>query len=194
MSTNPCPSCGSNQVNGFFTIKAAPIFSLVTVASQEKALAVPRQDIELGFCSDCGFIFNHLFDTGIDYFSLGYEDQQGFSKTFMEYLSRISEELIEKYRLQGKTLLEIGCGKGDFINLLTKLAGGKGIGIDPAYEPGRQTNPNLTFFREFYAQKHGALEADFICCRHTLEHIYHTRDFLRLIRNSLGAQQSRSYF
>jgi hypothetical protein len=189
-----CPNCGGNQIEGFFEIKNAPIFSLVTVKSQEEALNVPRKDIELGFCKKCGFIFNRLFDTSIDYFTLGYEDQQGFSTTFMNYLRKISENLIQKYDLKGKTLLEIGCGKGDFINLLTELNGGKGIGIDPAYQEGRQTNPSLTFYKEFYKMEHGKLPADFICCRHTLEHIHGTKAFLQLIRNSLGNQTNRVIF
>ncbi len=181
-----CPSCDSEHIESFFTIKNAPIYSIVTVKSKEEALAVPRKDIELGFCHDCGFIFNRLFDTTINYFTGGYEDQQGFSNTFMNYLTGISEELIEKYDLKGKTALEIGCGKGDFINLLTELTGGKGIGIDPAYVEGRQNNPNLKFYKEFYAKRHGSLPADIICCRHTLEHIHGTEEFLRLLRSSLG--------
>lgn len=181
-----CPSCGSERLDGFFTISNAPIFSLVTVKSKEQALAVPRKNIELAFCNHCGFIFNRLFDTSIDYFSGGYEDQQGYSKTFMEYLRRISEGLIERYGLKGKTLVEIGCGKGDFLNLLVQINGGKGIGIDPAYEPGRQNNPSLTFDRQFYALAHGTIPAGLICCRHTLEHIHQTEEFLQLIRDSLG--------
>ena len=90
--------------------------------------------------------------------------------------------------LREKPCLEIGCGKGDFINLLTELNGGKGIGIDPAYQEGRQTNPNLTFYKEFYKLEHGKLPADFICCRHTLEHIHGTKAFLQLIRDSIGNQ------
>lgn len=180
-----CPNCGGEHIEGFFEIKNAPIFSLVTVKSKEEALKVPRKDIELGFCHSCGFIFNRLFDTSIDFFTGGYEDQQGFSKTFMEYLTGISNELIEKYDLKGKTTMEIGCGKGDFINLLTELNQGKGIGVDPAYEEGRQTNPNLTFYKEFYSEKHGELKAAMISCRHTLEHIHATYDFLKLIRKSL---------
>lgn len=189
-----CPNCNGKHIEGFFEIKNAPIFSLVTVKTKEEALNVPRKDIELAFCKSCGFIFNRKFDTTIDYFTGGYEDQQGFSKTFMEYLKRISVDLIDRYDLKGKTLLEIGCGKGDFINLLIELNEGKGIGIDPAYEEGRQTNPNLTFFKEFYAQKHGKLLADFICCRHTLEHIHATKDFLQLIRDSLGNNTDRVVF
>jgi SAM-dependent methyltransferase len=189
-----CPNCGGEKIEGFFEIKNAPIFSLVTVKSKEEALNVPRKDIELGFCHSCGFIFNRLFDTSIDYFTLGYEDQQGFSTTFMNYLKKISENLIQKYDLKGKTLLEIGCGKGDFINLLTELSSGKGIGIDPAYQEGRQNNPDLTFYKEFYKLEHGKLPADFICCRHTLEHIHGTQAFLQLIRNSLGTQTQRIIF
>lgn len=194
MQHNNCPNCGSNKIEGFFSIKNAPIFSLVTVKSQKEALNVPRKDIEMAFCHSCGFIFNRLFDTSIDYFTMGYEDQQGFSTTFMNYLKKISENLIQKYDLKGKTLLEIGCGKGDFINLLTELSSGKGIGIDPAYQEGRQTNPSLTFYKEFYKMDHGKLPADFICCRHTLEHIHGTKAFLQLIRDSLGNQTNKVIF
>lgn len=189
-----CPNCKGEHIEGFFEIKNAPIFSLVTVKSEAEALNVPRKDIELGFCHDCGFIFNRLFDTSINYFTGGYEDQQGFSKTFMEYLTGISNELIDRYELKGKTLLEIGCGKGDFINLLTNLNEGKGIGVDPAYEEGRQDNPNLTFYKEFYSLDHGKLPADFICCRHTLEHIHATYDFLKLIRDSVGNNTDKVIF
>jgi SAM-dependent methyltransferase len=189
-----CPNCKGDKIEAFFKIKNAPIFSMVTVKTKEEALRVPRKDIELGFCHNCGFIFNRLFDTTINYFSMGYEDQQGFSKTFMKYLTRISKKLIEKHDLAGKTLLEIGCGKGDFINLLTEIAGGKGIGIDPAYEFGRQTNPNLSFFKEFYSLEHGKIPVDLICCRHTLEHIHQPHDFLNLIRSSLENSPSAIVF
>lgn len=194
MIHNICPNCKETDIDGFFGIKNAPIFSIVTVKSEEDALTVPRKDIELGFCRSCGFIFNRLFDPTVDYFDLGYEDQQGFSKTFMDYLTRISKGLINKYDLKGKTLLEIGCGKGDFINLLNELAGGEGIGIDPAYVEGRQKNKNLTFYKEYYALKHGELEPDFICCRHTLEHIHQTYDFLKLIRDSIKEGSSPIIF
>jgi len=181
-----CPCCGSQHAEPFFAIKNAPIFSVVTIKSQADALAVPRKDIELSFCNDCGFIFNDLFDPNVDYFTQGYEDQQGYSKIFMQYLTRIAKEFIEKYQLEGKTVLEIGCGKGDFVNLMVELNGGTGIGIDPAYVESRQNSPDLTFFKERYSREHGKLPADLICCRHTLEHIHGAEKFLNDIRCSLG--------
>ncbi|MFO7658798.1 MAG: class I SAM-dependent methyltransferase [Bacteroidales bacterium] len=186
MNHTKCPNCNSEKIEGFFEIKNAPIFSLVTVKSYEEAIKVPRKDIMLSFCHECGFVFNSLFDTTIDYFTGGYEDQQGFSKTFMEYLTNLSNKLIDKYNLKGRNLMEIGCGKGDFINLLCQLNEGTGVGIDPAYEEGRQNNPNLRFIKEFYKPEHGKIDTAFICCRHTLEHIHPTYEFIKLIRDSLG--------
>jgi hypothetical protein len=181
-----CPSCGSRNTEPFFEVKNAPIFSVVTIKSQADALAVPRKDIELHFCNDCAFVFNRLFDPSVDCFLQGYEDQQGYSKTFMQYLTKIAKELIRKYHLTGKTIVEIGCGKGDFLNLMVKLNGGIGIGIDPAYEDNRQKNTNLTFYKELYSRKYGSIPADLIACRHTLEHIEATENFLTEIRCSLG--------
>jgi hypothetical protein len=194
MRHEACPSCGGDRLRAFFRVNHAPVFSLVTVKSKDEALAVPRKDIELALCLQCGFIFNRLFDTSIDHFSGGYEDQQAFSKTFMDYLRRLSGDLVRKYSLQGKNIVEIGCGKGDFLNLLVQTSGGKGVGIDPAYREGRQVNPNLTFHRQFYGMEHGGISADAICCRHTLEHIHDTRGFLRLLRHSLGSNTAPVIF
>jgi hypothetical protein len=190
-----CPCCRSLQTEPFFRVDKAPIFSLVTVPSRAKAMAVPRRDIELAFCHGCGFIYNHLFDTSLDYFSLGYEDQQGFSKTFMAFVTRVATDLIERHQLQGKTLMEIGCGKGDFINLLVNLApDAKGIGVDPAYVEGRQVNPRLSFHRETFTAKHGQLGAEFIACRHTLEHIFQAQDFMQVLNGAWPAHAKPKFF
>jgi hypothetical protein len=82
MRHTSCPNCNHTDVHDFFEIKNAPVHSLVTIKDKEEALSVARKNINLGFCRDCGFIFNTTFDTSIDYYTKGYEDQQGFSPTF----------------------------------------------------------------------------------------------------------------
>jgi len=55
--------------------------------------------------------------------------------------------------------------------------------------PGRlpdEMTARLTFIRDFYSSKYSHLAADFICCRHTLEHIAQTRRFVRTIRSAIG--------
>ncbi|WP_320112687.1 class I SAM-dependent methyltransferase [Draconibacterium orientale] len=143
-------------------------------------------DITLAFCNSCGFIYNSSFDTSIDYYTKGYEDQQGFSPTFTKFITEITNRFINKYNVRNKDVVEIGCGKGDFLNLICELGNNRGIGIDPAYLNGRsKPNPNVSFIKEFYSSEHGNLPNDVIVCRHTLEHIHNTKTFLDTIKQSI---------
>ena len=181
-----CPSCRSRDLEDFFRIPNAPTQSLVTIKDRDEALAIPRKDVVLTFCNGCGFIFNSEFDTSIDYYTQGYEDQQGFSPTFVKFITGVTERFIDRYDVRNKRVVEIGCGKGDFIRLLSKLGNNKGVGIDPAFEPGRgEDDPNVSFIKEFYSSKHGDIDADCISCRHTLEHIHDTKNFMETVRGSI---------
>jgi hypothetical protein len=85
--------------------------------------------------------------------------------------------------------LEIGCGKGDFLALLCELGDNRGIGIDPAYIRGRvktETSHRLKFVKDYYSERYAKYPGDLICCRHTLEHIHKTADFVNTIRRAIG--------
>ncbi|MFW6219029.1 MAG: class I SAM-dependent methyltransferase [Bacteroidota bacterium] len=188
-----CPNCGANTIEDFFVVKNAPTQSLLTIDNYEEAINIPKKDITLAFCFNCGFIFNSSFDTTIDYYTKGYEDQQGFSPTFKKFITAVTNRFIDKYDVRNKDVIEIGCGKGDFISLLCELGNNRGIGIDPAFVEGRlKPNPNLSFIKEFYSENHGDLPNDVITCRHTLEHIHDTREFMRIIRSSIKEEDDQT--
>lgn len=190
MRHTKCPNCGHTNIEDFFTVHDAPVHSLATVKNYDEAMNIERKDITMAFCNNCGFIFNSTFDTSLDYYTKGYEDQQGFSPTFLKFLTGVTNRFIDRYNMRNKEVIEIGCGKGDFISLMCELGNNKGIGIDPAWVPGRtKPNPNVRFIKEFYSEEHGKLKADCICCRHTLEHIHDTNGFLKTIRKSIGDRE-----
>lgn len=185
MKKTTCPCCQHADIEAFFTIPNAPVQSVVTIQSYEEAIQVPRHDIVLTFCNHCGFIFNSEFDTEWDYYTQGYEDQQSFSPTFSAFITGVAERFIDKYNVRNKQIVEIGCGKGDFIHLVCELGDNQGTGIDPAWVEGRdEPAANVRFVREFYSKKHAVIDADCIVCRHTLEHIHDTNGFLQTIRDS----------
>ncbi len=190
-----CPSCYGSKTEVFFRFEKAPVQSVVVIKSKEDSLSLPRKDITLAFCHDCGFIYNSSFDTDIDMYTGGYEDQQGFSPTFRKFITSLTSRFIEKYNVRNKDIVEIGCGKGDFLALISELGNNRGTGIDPAYVEGRLAPDNrLKFLKEFYTEKHGELPNDVIVCRHTLEHIHATGAFMNTVRNSLTPESRTVLF
>jgi len=192
-----CPSCGAQDTSIFYRAKDVPVNSCLLLPTQQQALDFPCSDVALGFCKVCGFISNTDFDPAkVNYFSV-YEDQQCFSPTFNAFAQNLATHLIEKYNLRNKHILEIGCGKGDFLALLCESGNNSGVGIDPAYVNGRTQSEvldRLTFIRDYYSEKHADYHGDFVCCRHTLEHIPNTAEFVNIVRRSIGNRLDTTVF
>lgn len=187
-SSIACPSCGSAAMLIFFALGDVPVHSCLLMASRDEALGCRRGELRLGFCRACGFIANTAFDPAVHEYSGRYEETQGFSPTFMTFARDLAARLVAAHDLRGRTVLEIGCGKGEFLVLMCELGGNAGIGIDPSYVPERTTSPaagRIRFIREFYSEAHAGLRADFVCCRHTLEHIGAVGTLVRTLRVTL---------
>ncbi len=192
-----CPNCGCAGMQPFYVAEGVPVNSCLLVPTLDEALTFPKGNICLGFCAACGFISNLLFDARLLTYSAQYEETQGFSPRFNAFAESLARRLIDRYDLHGKSVLEIGCGKGEFLALLCEIGNNSGIGIDPAYVPGRISHAaesRIRFITDFYSDGYANLEADFVCCRHTLEHIHPTREFLLSVRRSLAGRKDTIVF
>jgi hypothetical protein len=171
----------------FYEQHDVPVHSVLLMPSRESALSYPKGDIVLGFCGVCGFVSNLAFDpTRLEY-SPRYEETQGFSETFGSFHQELAEHLVTRHDLHGKHIIEIGCGKGDFLSLLCELGPNTGTGFDPAWVEGRRYGPpGVEFVQDFYSEKHTSRRGDFYCCKMTLEHIRDPLEFVQLVREAVG--------
>jgi SAM-dependent methyltransferase len=88
--------------------------------------------IQLAFCETCGCIINLHFDPSRIEYSSNYENSLHFSSSFNRYAQSLARDLIGRHELREKVILEIGCGTGEFLSLLCRLADAEiGIGVPP---------------------------------------------------------------
>lgn len=190
MPTTPvCPSCRSSALDAFYHLDAVPAHSVLLMPTAEVAVAYPTGTLDLAVCRDCGFITNTSFDVSLNDYSSEYEETQGFSPTFQGFARSLAREWVDRYDIRDKTIMEIGCGKGEFLALMCELGDNRGIGIDPAVAPERldpEVVRHIEFLPELFDERHHALEADVVVCRHTLEHIQPVGEFLRSVRTMIG--------
>jgi len=191
-----CPNCAAvDFCRPFYEVRSVPTNSCLLVEDRRRALDFPTGDIVLAVCQRCGFVFNQAWDRERTIYSDQYEETQGFSPTFNKFHRSLAEELIDNYDIRGKTVLEIGCGKGEFLTLICRLGGNRGIGYDPAFVPARQrSDENIRFVREFFSENTAAAAADFLCCKMTLEHIGQTQAFVNAVRAATKRADSVIFF
>ncbi|MDJ0947451.1 MAG: class I SAM-dependent methyltransferase [Alphaproteobacteria bacterium] len=196
-SNHPCPSCGATGLSVFYEVAGVPAHSVLLLRSRDSAVGFPSGDIALAFCPTCTFICNLAFDPALEQYGGGYEGTQAYSATFNAFHRELAERLIEKHGLYGKTIIEIGCGQGEFLSLLCEIGGNRGIGFDPAYEKDRAGSSlaeGSTVIADFYSERYADRPSDFVCCKMTLEHIPETAAFVSTVRRSIGARPNATVF
>ena len=65
------------------------------------------------------------------------------------------------------------------------------MGIDPSKVSGNiesQVSSSLTFIRDYYSDRYADYLGDFVACRHTLEHIHETADFVNCLRQGINGK------
>lgn len=184
-----CPACGAGGLERFHTQTGAPSNSCLLLPTKEEAETFPRGTIDLHYCAECGFIANMAFETSLAEYSARYEETQGFSPRFSSFASSLARRWVERYDLTGRAVLEVGCGKGEFLVMMSEAGIGTGIGIDPGVHPERIDNAaadRLTWIPDFYSGDYAHLKADAVVCRHTLEHISDVAGFIQMVRRNIG--------
>ena len=187
----PCPACGSTELSPFHRMESIPALSCTIWDSVEQAKSCPQGDIELALCNTCGLLINTAFEPERLHYDEAYVASLHHSPLFGRYATDLATDLIERYDLHEKLVLEIGCGKGEFLKMMVELGNNRGAGFDRSYEapPGGETDERLTFVKEFYTEAHLDLKPDLVIARQLLEHVEEPFEFVSSLRRTLGERR-----
>ncbi len=135
-------------------------------------------DLEVVKCAECGTV--QLTNEPVKY----YKDvirAVGVSPSMREFRKKQFASFLKKYSLKNKKILEIGCGEGDYLEIMKK-AGGRVYGIENSGKSARACRPRgLNVHKGFvrdrnYRIKNAPFDGFFIM--NFLEHIPGARELL----------------
>ncbi len=197
MTDNACPVCHALSPKPLIDLLNLPIYCNLLWSDQQAARECPKGDIRLVFCDRCAAITNSAFDPSLLGYSQDYENSLHYSKRFQAYAQELAERLVEQYQLHDKHIIEIGCGKGDFLVSLCKLGNNSGVGFDNSYAERpehAELSGRVEFVQDFYSEKYSEYKGDLICCRQVLEHIQQPADLLKPVRQTIGDRADTAVF
>lgn len=189
-----CPVCNSNKNERILKLESVPILQNAPLKCQVDAINVSKGNIDLVICLNCDFVFNRTFDEKLLVYDENYNNNQTFSNVFKEHI----ESVINKIKIQEECdsiVVEVGCGKGDFLKILSeKHPLVKFYGFDTTYVGEDFYNDNVKFVKEYFGDKYLNLQPTYVLSRHVIEHITKPVEFLNGLRNSLAEGMVEIFF
>ncbi|MBN7795253.1 class I SAM-dependent methyltransferase [Parahaliea mediterranea] len=175
-----CISCGGRQTIGLVTIDRVPVLCNDLHRTSRDGRDAPTGRIDLSFCTSCGHYFNRSFKPELVYYSKNYETSLYASHVFRNHASSLVDRFVSVYGIQDKKVLEIGCGRGDFLRSICEAGNNCGIGFDTSapFEGADPSLPNVSFVRDYFSPEHEEIRADLIVCQQVLEHTDNPLEFL----------------
>lgn len=193
-----CRICDGKRLSPFLHREQVPVHQNLVFASDRDARLTERGELDLVVCEDCGFIFNRAFDPDLLAYGEGYDNTQSCSAFFDAYLDGLVKDLVERQGVRDSTIVEVGCGKGEFLHKLVGFpnSGNRGLGFDPSYVgPEADLDGRLAFRRCYYDDSCAEVTADVVVCRHVIEHVPEPVMLLRSVRKALaGSHTTRVFF
>lgn len=194
----PCPVCAAQALQPFLYRNAVPVHQNLVVEYPQAARSVARGVLDLAVCTHCGFVCNRAFDLSLLAYGEDYDNTQSCSAYFDAYLDALVRHLVEECGLRDCTIVEVGCGKGEFLRKLVDYPGAnnRGFGFDPSYVgPDSDLDGRLQFRRCYYDDSCTDVHADAVICRHVIEHVPQPLALLRSVRAALAqTPQAKVFF
>ncbi len=188
--------CGAAGTTDIFTARLPANAGRLWFSAAEAKSAVVAS-IVLQACQSCGFVENRVFsDRLVDYVG-DYDVSLIHSTVFKNFLEQTARRLIDRYDLRSVNIVELGCGRGDFLRQICSRGGNRGFGFDPSLNEAsvfQMGEGHISLFPTFFGTADVHIDADFVCALGVLDCIPNPVSFLSTVRTAIGQRIPAVYF
>ena len=167
------------NAKALFEVRNVPVYQNKMFARREAALTCPTGNVTLAQDPLSGIVTNIAYDPRLLRYDETYQNEQGLSPQFHDHLEKVIAKIAAVF--SDGDILEIGCGKGLFVELM-RTHGLRARGIDDAYEG------HAPYIEKRHFGTAAEIPADAVVLRHVLEHIPNPLRFLRLVADANGGR------
>ncbi|MGH3713000.1 MAG: NAD-dependent epimerase/dehydratase family protein, partial [Micromonosporaceae bacterium] len=125
--TPGCHVCRAGGGAEVYVASDVPVHSCLLVDDADAARDFPTGTVRMVLCEQCGYLSNRAFSDAATSYSSRYEDSQAYSPTFAAYAAELAKRWVTEHDLAGATVVEVGCGRGDFARALVDAGAGQVI-------------------------------------------------------------------
>ena len=168
-----------SNLRHLYAARDFPVFQNRMYDTRDAAVNSPRGQIDLVEDLGTGLVRNAAFDPSLVVYDTAYQNEQANSQAFRDHLDWVADLILTT--VGTKNLIEVGCGKGRFLNQLAEL-GADITGFDPAFEGEDPRIQQVAFGPEL------GLNGKGLILRHVLEHIEDPVQFLQQLAEANGGQ------
>jgi SAM-dependent methyltransferase len=191
-----CLVCGSGDLRLLADLPAVPVLCNQIIRDPAAARSVKRAPLRLVGCYGCGHMFNAAFDPAVIDYDAAYENSLLCSPRYRNFTDEIVTRIRTRCGDDARSVVEIGCGRGEFLRILSESGYSEATGFDPGRPDETLSSPDgarIAIVGEAFDPVRTP-QADLVCSRHVLEHLSDPVGLLRQVRTAYAGRPPRLVF
>ncbi|MCP4652308.1 MAG: methyltransferase domain-containing protein [Candidatus Omnitrophica bacterium] len=194
-----CIFCSSRGIKPLLRATKMPASSQSLYKSQREAVNCQSAGLDIVMCQDCRIVFNGDYFTSQakshDYKDPDYYSSMSFSTQSMHYQKQLAEDVAKMMDLKGKSVCEIGCGDGFFLEQMSRYCK-QAVGFEPSptFQMAKKYE-NIEVHNDYFdPAQQKQLEGKSInlfVLRHVLEHISDPLNYLESLNKCYRVSQDQ---